>query len=223
MANADKCHLNIPFKETAKANLLLDDQGQLESGALERFQEQEFENYKSIERRVNDAACQGGEGCTVSAWVGESSTFATGSDTFAVSGNSQGSVAFTDWTELWNNGDWDVSEGIYPLQPGLYECGMIVFVADAGGASDFMVNPYITATYNNGSSFDWFGGGCYSPSGWPARGSTVAAGEVRSGSTGLGNDGFIPSFNMVRPTAGTRSFQLGVCKFYAIWVCGSDL
>lgn len=222
MAAADKCHLDIPFKDTTRENLKVDGKGQVDGALASTFGAQMFENFKAIERRINDPACMG-EGCTVSAWVGESSTFANGTDTYGLTGSASGAQAFTDWTELWNNGDWDVGEGVYPAQPGLYLCGMIVSVVHASGADDFMVNPYITATYNNGSSFDWFGGGCYSPTTWPARATVVASGEVRSGSTGLGNDGFIPTFGLNRPTSGTRAFQLGVCKFFAVWVCGSDL
>lgn len=59
MPNADKCYLIIPFKEAAKG-LDLDDEGLLTPTSLKEFGSREFENYKSIERRINDPECNGG-------------------------------------------------------------------------------------------------------------------------------------------------------------------
>lgn len=59
MPNADKCHLNIPYKDTARANLTFDEEGMLRREGLERFNSELFENLKEIERRINNKACRG--------------------------------------------------------------------------------------------------------------------------------------------------------------------
>lgn len=58
MPLADKCHLNIPFKNFL-ASLQFDEEGRVDPASLKLAQQREFENYKAIERRMNDPACRG--------------------------------------------------------------------------------------------------------------------------------------------------------------------
>jgi len=53
MPAADKCHLNIPFKENLK-DLRVDEDGKLSRSDLERVASREFESYKAIERWAQD-------------------------------------------------------------------------------------------------------------------------------------------------------------------------
>jgi hypothetical protein len=56
MANAGRCFLNVPFKEYLKG-LKLDAEGQVDEESLRIAASREFENYKAIERRINDLSC----------------------------------------------------------------------------------------------------------------------------------------------------------------------
>lgn len=63
MANADKCHLIIPFKSYLMTLAdAVDDEGRINKQALKLAGQREFENYKAIERRINDPDCNGGGG-----------------------------------------------------------------------------------------------------------------------------------------------------------------
>lgn len=70
MAMADKCHLLIPFKEWGKQ--LADALEGVEGADISKLRisaDQEFENYKAIERRINDPDCVGGScGCFALEW-----------------------------------------------------------------------------------------------------------------------------------------------------------
>lgn len=60
MANADKCHLLIPYKDaTREADPSSDIPGQLDWST---YASQMFQNFKAIENRINDPDCQSGGG-----------------------------------------------------------------------------------------------------------------------------------------------------------------
>lgn len=64
MPNADRCHLNIPHKEYLKGlEKAFDGVEGVDTRALRTMGEHEFDNYKAIERRINDPACQGSCDC----------------------------------------------------------------------------------------------------------------------------------------------------------------
>lgn len=64
MANADKCWLNIPFKGVIQSLAQsIDADGKIDPAALKLAGDREFENYKAIERRINDPGCVGGGCC----------------------------------------------------------------------------------------------------------------------------------------------------------------
>lgn len=83
MPNADKCYLSIPFKQYLMSLAdAIDDEGNIDPQALKLAGRREFENYKAIERRVNDAACAGA--CACVAWKGHSYRDVAGSDTVSL-------------------------------------------------------------------------------------------------------------------------------------------
>jgi hypothetical protein len=73
MAFADKCHLQIPFPEWAKS-LVPDRDGKINADVVTRAAEQEFENLKAIERRINNPDCQGEGGCCTWGFNGNGGT-----------------------------------------------------------------------------------------------------------------------------------------------------
>lgn len=95
MPNADKCHLNIPFKEYLK-QLDVDVNGKVDEASLQRAADQEFENYKAIERRINDPACGGA--CACIAWKGHSYRTVANSDTISLAAGMSASGDIGYWT-----------------------------------------------------------------------------------------------------------------------------
>lgn len=77
MANADKCFLNIPFKGWAQTLArAADAEGNIDPAALALGGDREFENYKAIERRINDSSCGGACPC-YRVWADSGSTVLT--------------------------------------------------------------------------------------------------------------------------------------------------
>lgn len=81
MPNADKCFLLIPYKEYLKG-IRVNSDGTIDQTSLTTAADQEFENYKAIERRINDPDCTGG-GCCSAIFSGRGSGSAIGSSSSA--------------------------------------------------------------------------------------------------------------------------------------------
>lgn len=147
MPNADKCHLNIPFKEYLK-QLKVDEEGKVDGGQamLDRIADQEFENYKAIERRVNDPACAGA-GCCADAM--QASYFSTHA------------VGFTQAFPLPSaSGDFFTVDGNPPLALGIWQVSFNAeIVLDASSTGPYRV------------TFSISGGG-FPNSGWQFASST---------------------------------------------------
>lgn len=220
MTAADKCHLNIPFKETARSDLRLDADGSLDPDALKRFGAREFENYKAIERRINDPDC-GGEGCTPVTIIAESNTKAAGGSTIGLTAQTSFSTSMTSYSTLDSTGGtWTFSgggDGFHPPVSGLYFVTCSLILAHVSGSSNIYVSPYITAQNPLGSSWDWFGG-TYTPADFPARSSVSA---LVACTAGVGGDGFIPTVILQAPTSSTRTMTFGMLKVAAMLVCGT--
>lgn len=71
MADADRCYLNIPWKEYARLleKALANVEG-VDLEVLRTIGSQEFDNYKAIERRVNDDTCGGDCDCIAAVYYG---------------------------------------------------------------------------------------------------------------------------------------------------------
>jgi len=148
MAMADKCHLNIPFKEYLKG-LRLDGEGKLSQSQLDRAASQEFENYKAIERRINDRGCAGGGCCT-----------------WGFNGRGGGSVASSgDSTIEVSAGNSSLGGYLYPsetnevsLPAGVWMVSGYVSVQLAGAGTGYLTAGYRPSSISYGS-FDAERGG----------------------------------------------------------------
>lgn len=117
MANADRCHLTIPWKETAKADLRLDDEGLLESRGLKTFGERMFDNFKAIERRINDTACSTFAISSASFYYGDDVNVTVGG------GGSSGNVLLTGWqqrADTGTGGTWALASDFLTVPQGTY-------------------------------------------------------------------------------------------------------
>lgn len=126
MANADKCHLLIPFKGYLMTLAdAVDDDGRIDKQALKLAGQREFENYKAIERRINDPACG------LPAGTGPASTI--------ILDESDGTdvVSPTGYTS-----------SAFSMQPGQLYLVAFVFTRNAGGA------PSAVVTHSGGATFD---------------------------------------------------------------------
>ena len=129
MANADKCHLIIPFKSYLMTLAdAVDDEGKIDKAAFMLAGQREFENYKAIERRINDPACNGatgGNGPISSVILDESD----GTDVL-------GSVGYTSSAFDMQPGDLFLVAFIYHRNAGAAPAGV---VTHSGGATFTMV------------------------------------------------------------------------------------
>lgn len=114
MANADKCYLNIPFKNYLRSlALAVDDDGRISRDQLLLAASREFENYKAIERRINDSGCSPGGGCCAALFLGSGTstpTITDGNSSFiAAALGSAGDIAPTGFSTTLEAGAWSVS------------------------------------------------------------------------------------------------------------------
>jgi len=105
MANADKCHLNIPFKDYLKS-LRVDSEGKVDEASLATAASQEFENYKAIERRVNDSACGGTGTCGCSYVIAETGNITL---TLTASKFTYHDILWTNANIIFESGGWTAS------------------------------------------------------------------------------------------------------------------
>jgi len=184
MANADKCHLNIPFKEYFKSFDPTD------PASLKLAADREFENYKAIERRINDPACDP---------VGGPTSFChaqSNSATISLVGATYGYADLTWAAIVEESGGWTISGGeiIAPDTSILYHVYVASSFTDASGTD--AVNTWVSVT-DNIMTFDSYQ---YVPGGWD---SAPMAARLADMSTGI--SGFIVSGVLTAPAAATRS------------------
>lgn len=142
MANADKCHLDIPFKEHLKG-VQLDADGKVDATSLRVAADQEFENYKVIERRINNPACGSGE-CECSAFWIVGSFFADGTESISVTAGYSASKSFdlsdANATYEYNQTGWNADgspDTLTTANPGsaLYVVGGFAELVQLSGSS----------------------------------------------------------------------------------------
>lgn len=144
MANADGCYLNIPFKNHL-SQVKVDDQA-----SVARAAGQAFENWKAIERRINNPDCAGGEGCgcvTAEFYLNE----LTGGGT-TITGPVSGSKTFDLIAGTFNEGSTVTLPLANKIVPGAVGLWIVTLFWDvtatwAGGAGSvgaFHVGPSLT-------------------------------------------------------------------------------
>lgn len=129
MPNANKCHLNIPFKNYLKS-LRLNDEGGVDEASLKIAVGQEFENYKAIERRINDPACTPGATNSASFWGRAAQSFYEGVSVQAT------------WLERANSGSgssWVLTGTTLRVPAGVYQITSSCTVQGSAVVSDVRV------------------------------------------------------------------------------------
>lgn len=104
VADADRCHLFIPWKEWAKdLSSALEGVEGVNQSILKKMGEQEFDNLKKIENRINDQTCAGGE-CECMSWIGVSDSFANGTSNLVLTGGTFQGSEIDEWEVVASQG-----------------------------------------------------------------------------------------------------------------------
>lgn len=156
MANADKCYLRIPHKNYL-ADLTVDEDGKISAAALKRAADQEFQNYKEIENRINNPECVPSGSCGCVNFHSKSSIFTDTTDTIAINESKIGGQN----NVLRNVGGFGVDTvtgRVTPPSRGLYTyTGMIEMSQNSGSDTpqlDFSVN--VTSTGDPSATISFF-------------------------------------------------------------------
>lgn len=199
MAAADKCNLHIPYKDYL-IGVDLSDPSQMKRAAS-----QEFENYKAIERRINDPNCEGS--CTCVAWNGDTNKTASNSDTITLSATTAVTEDASYWTERNSQG-----AGITPPAAGfggfvVATAGWYTVSASMGltvtGTDPAEVILLLAPEPGYSGAVAWGNQSYLIPSATVATVATTATFVIPAG------EGFTCVLGIRAPTASTRSVTIG--------------
>lgn len=209
MANADKCYLNIPFKEYLK-RLKVDADDRLDHADLDRAAAEEFENYKEIERIVNNPDC--GE-CDCIGWKGETHLTVANTDTIALAGGTNISAEMSYWTTREDKGGITVpaagSSGFRVSTTGWYQITAAVNLVSATGTDPAVARLTITKDPTFTGNTGWANQSYLIPS---VTGATVQSSALLDI---IADDGFVIILGLHAAAAATRSVTVSNVSGYS--------
>lgn len=220
MASSDKCYLLIPHKEFAKDLIdALDGVEGVNRDILRRMGEQEFDNYKTIERRVNDPDCQGGGACGCEFIMASGTTFAeSGTSTISIAAASGTSHVLVLDTLIQSQGDnWNLAGGTieYTGECGAFRFGANVLLTHSSGTTPVLVSLFAREAFTRG-----YQNSTYTPEGFNPK--LSAAGFTTTQDDGANDFSTVINLRCQTGTTGTRAFTIDE-GFAWMWVtkpCG---